>query len=218
MTRVASVVFYAVGSRLTAEVEESCRRLGMVIVAAIRNIDGDHYLLDPAPLRELSDIDGELLRHPFVVPLFTPAHRRKAAAEAQARGFTTAASVVDPTAIVASSAVLGAGSYINAGAVIGAAARFGDFAIVNRAASIGHHVEAGNFVSVGPGATVAGLVKLGDGVMLGAGAVVLPEVAIGAGSIIAAGAVVTRNVAAGGVAVGNPAAVIRQVEAEDGGA
>ena len=209
MTGMGSIVLYAVGSPLVADVEETCRRLGVAVAGAVRNVDGAHCLLDASVLRELADVDAALLRVPCIVPLFNPTNRRRAAGEAIGRGFSIAPALVDPTAIVASSAQLGDGSYLNAGVVIGAAARLGRHAIVNRASSIGHHAGIGDFVSIGPGATVAGLASIERGAMIGAGAVILPRIAIGAGCIIGAGAVVTRNVSSGSMAVGNPARIVR---------
>lgn len=209
MTSARSIVLYAVGSPLVADVEESCRRLGVVIVGAVRNTNGAHYLLDPSVLRDLADLDAVLLRVPCVVPLFTPTNRDQAAREAMARGFAIAPALVDPTAIVASSTALGCGSYVNAGAVIGAAGRFGRHVIVNRASSIGHHAEIGDLVSIGPGAVLAGQAWVGRGAMIGAGAIILPKIEIGAGCVIGAGAVVTKNIPAGSLAVGNPAKVVK---------
>lgn len=204
-----SIVLYAVGSPLVAEVEETCRRLGVTISGAVKNIDGAHYLLDPSALRDTADLDATLLRVPCIIPLFTPAHRDKAAREAIARGFAIAPALVDPTAVVASSTALGSGSYVNAGVVIGAAGRIGHYVIVNRASSIGHHAEINDLVSIGPGATLAGQVRVGRGAMVGAGAVVLPTIVIGAGCVIGAGAVVTQNIPPMSLAMGSPAKVIR---------
>ena len=204
-----SIVLYAAGSPLVADVEESCRRLGVTIAAAVRNVAGAHYLLDASLLREAEDIEPALLRVPCIVPLFTPSNRDQATREAAARGFTIAPALVDPTAIVAPSTVIGQGSYVNAGAVIGAAGRLGPHVIVNRSGSIGHHVEIEAMVSIGPAAVVAGQVRIGRGALLGAGAIILPKVEIGAGCVIGAGAVVTRNIPAGSLVRGNPAKIVR---------
>jgi sugar O-acyltransferase (sialic acid O-acetyltransferase NeuD family) len=216
VTKPAAIVLYAVGSPLVTEVEETCRRRGLPIAAAIRNIAGPHYLLDSSLVRERSEVDIELLGHPCIVPLFGPSRRRNVVAEAAEIGFAMADTLIDPTAIVAASAVFGCGGYVNAGVVIGAAARFGSHAIVNRAGSVGHHADIGDFVSIGPGVTIAGFANIGDGVMIGAGAVILPNVEIGIGCVIGAGAVVTCDVPAGSLAVGNPARVAREA-AEDHG-
>jgi sugar O-acyltransferase (sialic acid O-acetyltransferase NeuD family) len=216
MTMCSPIVLYAIGSPLVADVEESCRRGGILIAGGVRNVAGPHHLSDPARVREHTDIDAELLRHPCIVPLFGPSRRRRAVNEAVGFGFVIADALVDLTAIVALSTRLGPGCYVNAGTVIGAAVRIGRHAIVNRASSIGHHTTVGHFVSIGPGVTVAGLAAIGDGAMIGAGAVILPKVNIGAGSVVGAGAVVTRDIPAGELALGNPARVVRNVCEEDG--
>jgi maltose O-acetyltransferase len=49
---------------------------------------------------------------------------------------------------------------------------------------------------------------------LGGGVIVCPGVRIGDDTVVGAGAVVTRDLPAGVVAVGNPARVIRTVDAD----
>lgn len=56
-------------------------------------------------------------------------------------------------------------------------------------------------------------ITIGDNVWLGGGAIVLPGVTIGDNSVIGAGSVVTKDVPANVVALGNPARVVRPVEA-----
>jgi maltose O-acetyltransferase len=56
-------------------------------------------------------------------------------------------------------------------------------------------------------------VVIGDNVWLGSGAIVLPGVSIGENTVVGAGSVVTRDLPANVVAVGNPARVVRTVEA-----
>jgi maltose O-acetyltransferase len=56
-------------------------------------------------------------------------------------------------------------------------------------------------------------VTIGDGVWLGAGVIVCPGVSIGAGTVVGAGAVVAKDLPARVLAVGNPARVVRQLDA-----
>jgi maltose O-acetyltransferase len=56
-------------------------------------------------------------------------------------------------------------------------------------------------------------ITIGDNVWLGSGAVVLPGVTIGENAVVGAGAVVTRDLPANVVAVGNPARVVRTIDA-----
>ncbi|WNB85724.1 sugar O-acetyltransferase [Cellulomonas sp. ATA003] len=56
-------------------------------------------------------------------------------------------------------------------------------------------------------------ITIGDNVWLGGGVVVCPGVTIGQNTVVGAGAVVTRDLPADVVAVGNPARVVRTIEA-----
>lgn len=56
-------------------------------------------------------------------------------------------------------------------------------------------------------------ISIADDVWLGGGVIVCPGVSIGAGTVVGAGAVVVRDLPAGVVAVGNPARVVRELEA-----
>lgn len=60
---------------------------------------------------------------------------------------------------------------------------------------------------------IARPIHIGTHVWIGAGAIIMPGVTIGDGAVIGAGSVVTRDVPARQVAVGNPARVIRSVDA-----
>lgn len=54
-----------------------------------------------------------------------------------------------------------------------------------------------------------------DNVWIGGGAIILPGVRIGENSVIGGGAVVTRDIPASSVAVGNPAKVIKTLDANE---
>lgn len=203
-------VIFATGSSLVIEVEESLSRAGIGVAAGIRNRHGPCHLSDPGLSVSLAVAGAELRALPFIVPLFTPANRRAAVAEAKAQGFATALALVDPSVIRPRVLQHGEGLYVNAGTIIGAGTRFEDFVVVNRGAVLGHHLECGDYVSIGPGAVLAGMIKLGDDVVIGAGAVILPEVTVGAGALVAAGAVVGRDVPAGATVAGNPARIVRR--------
>jgi maltose O-acetyltransferase len=56
-------------------------------------------------------------------------------------------------------------------------------------------------------------ITIGDNVWLGGGVIVCPGVTIGANTVVGAGAVVTRDLPPNVVAVGNPARVVKQLEA-----
>lgn len=203
-----SVVLYGSTSSIIVDVEETCARLGLAIAAIVKNVAGDDFALSGAPIIAADDVPAALTSLPFAVPIFGPAHRRHASEDARRRGFERAATLIDPTAMVAASTTIGPGGYVNCGVAIGGAARIGAFVFVNRSASIGHHADVGDFVSIGPGAHIAGGVRLGLGAVVSTGAVILPRITIGSNSVIGAGSVVTEPVPDRCLVVGNPGRVV----------
>ena len=203
------ILIFGAGGPLTTDLEESCARLGRHVAAAVLNRPGPGFSVEPARLLPVADLGPELRRLPFLCPLFTPANRKVAVAEALKLGLQPATALIDPTAILAASATVAVGSFVNAGCVIGALARLGRHVLVNRAASLGHHAEIGDFASIGPGAVLTGQVRIGAGVLVGAGAIVEPGLTLGDGSVLAAGAVLRRDLPAGALAAGNPARILR---------
>ena len=206
---VRRIVLYAVGSPLVIDAEESCARAGIAIVAGVRNVDAPVHVTGAVRVVAPDELTDAERGCAVLVVLFTPGHRRAAYDEAFRAGFTSAATVVDPTAIVARSTRIGTGVYVNAGCVIGGACELGDRVLVNRSASIGHDARIGEYASIGPGAVLAGNVTVGRGAMIGAGSVILPEVDIGDNAVIAAGSVVRRSVPANALAAGNPSRIAR---------
>ncbi len=203
------VILFGIGSTLTVDIEETCERLGIEIVAAIRNVDGPAYYSDPSRVYSVENMPEICRDLPVVIPLFNPGYRKAALDHAQRCGLDRFDNIVDPTSVLPRSAALGRGVYINAGCTLGGAAALGDFTFINRSASIGHHTSLEEFVSIGPGAVLAGHVTVGRGTMIGAGAVVLPRIVIGDNSVIGAGAVVTGAVPSNCMAVGNPAKILK---------
>jgi acetyltransferase-like isoleucine patch superfamily enzyme len=204
---VAGLVLYAVGSPLAIDAEEACLRAGVTIVAGVRNFDGPVYVSDAVRVVERGALT-EAERHCcFVVPLFTPGHRRAAVEDARAGGFARGGALIDSTAAVARSAHIGEGVFVNAGAVIAGACALDDWVVVNRSASIGHHARIAAYASIGPGAVLCGYVSIGRGTMIGAGSVVLPGIAIGSNCVVAAGSVVQDPIPDNCVAEGHPCRV-----------
>jgi sugar O-acyltransferase (sialic acid O-acetyltransferase NeuD family) len=203
------IVLYGVGSPLVVDAEEACARAGIEIVAGVRNVDAPVWVSSAVRVVPVDALNDELRRHPIVVALFTPGHRRHAFDAAIADGFAHAATLIDPTSIVARSAEIGAGVFVNAGCVIGGACRIGDRVLINRSASLGHHARIADYASIGPGVVLAGSVTVGRGATICAGAIVLPEVSIGENAVIGAGCVVREAVPPRTLVGGNPARVLR---------
>ena len=207
---MSKLILFGAGAAIILDYEETCRRAGLEIAACIKNRDGDSYFSDASRLQPISRLDGALRDIPCLCPIFAPEQRRFAAAEAQTAGFRFYPALIDPTAVVASTARFGIGGYVNAQAIVAAACEVGPHVLINRGANIGHHCRMGEYVSVGPGAVISGFVHIGDGVLIGSGAVIKGKVRIGAGAILGAGAVVIEDVPPGVTVAGNPARLLRK--------
>ncbi|HUJ03248.1 MAG TPA: acetyltransferase [Rhizomicrobium sp.] len=118
-------------------------------------------------------------------------------------------SLVHPSAVVHSSAKIGAGALVCAQAVVHPDSEIGAHAIVNTSAVIEHDCRVGEFAHLGPRSCLTGGARAGTGAFLGAGVVVLPNVSIGNWSIAGAGAVVISDVRNGARVAGVPARDLR---------
>ncbi len=197
----------AVSSAYAWDVVESAHRANFD-VRSIDNFGGADEKL-PA-LIALDDYDAR--SEPFILGLSSAVHRAAAAGAVFDAGFDAPVSLIDPTAVVASTATVKHGAYINAGAVIGSNTTIGGFSNVNRSASVGHDNSIGFAASIGPGAVLTSGITIGAVASIGAGAVILPGITVGRRAVVGAGAVVTKDVADFEVVAGNPARHLRTLE------
>lgn len=204
-----SCVLYGASSSVIVDIEETCFRKKIDVIAIVKNHDAKSYASQSEKIIDLKLYQTAFIQHPIVLPLFTPGHRQFAYRQAVELGAAQFMSLIDPTAILPTQISIGQGVYINAGAVIGSHVTVADFVFINRTATLGHHVTLAKFVSIGPGAVIGGYVSIGQGAVIGLGAVVLPEIKIGHNAIIAAGAVVTKDVPPQVMVAGNPAKIIK---------
>ena len=116
--------------------------------------------------------------------------------------------IIDPTAIVSKTALLGKGIYIGKGAIVNTLAKIDDFAIINTGSIIEHESKIGAYSHVAPGATICGDVKVGDYTHIGAGTTVIQGRTIGSSAMIGAGSVVIKDIGANSKAYGSPCKII----------
>jgi len=143
-----------------------------------------------------------------VVAGIVSTRRRELIEMMQDRGYRFV-SVVHPSAIISSRAMIGEGCVINAGVVVSHNTTVDAHVILNRGSLIGHDNRIGPFCTIGPGANIAGVVEIGAGAYIGAGAIIRDHLGVGAGSIVGAGAVVVKPVPAHALVIGLPARVTR---------
>ena len=115
------------------------------------------------------------------------------------------ATVIHPSAAIASDVVLGEGAQIMAGVVIQPGSHIGINSIINTRASVDHDCSIGDHVHIAPGVTMSGGVSVGAYSHIGTGATVIQGLSIGSGCLVAAGAVVTKNITDGTKVRGVPA-------------
>ena len=193
-----------------ADVASECDEVE--VVGFIEGIDRDRCKTDRAglPVYWIDNLSKELdLERCRSVCGVGSTRRKEFIAQAMEQGlkFTT---IVHPTALVSSTAVLGDGTIVGKGTIIAAGAQLGRHVIVNRAATIGHHVRIGDFTTIGPAANVASSAVIGDSTFIGIGANIIDQVSVGSHCIVGAGAAVIRDMPDRVLAVGVPARIARE--------
>lgn len=112
--------------------------------------------------------------------------------------------ILDPTAVIATDAVIEDGVYVGKCAVVNSNAYIGECAIINTGAIIEHNCQVGEFCHISPGAVLCGHVCVGEGTHIGAGSVVRQELTIGRNVLIGMGSVVVKDISDAVKAYGNP--------------
>jgi sugar O-acyltransferase (sialic acid O-acetyltransferase NeuD family) len=115
------------------------------------------------------------------------------------------ASLIDPAAVISSTATIGLGCVIFPHCYVGAQAQIGDFLFCLSGSVINHNVVIEDCVTVTSGVVVAGDVHVEADCYLGQSSVVREQLRIGKNSLLGMGSVVLHNVAPNSVMVGNPA-------------
>lgn len=134
--------------------------------------------------------------------------RRRWYEELERLGLDTV-NIIDKTAVVSSTAVIGRGNFIGKYAVINADAQIGNNNIINTKALVEHECRVGSHTHLSTSSTINGNVTIEDCVFLGSGAVCKEKITIGEWAIIGAGSVVIHDVSAKKVSVGVPSRTVK---------
>ena len=121
------------------------------------------------------------------------------------RGRFRFATLIDPSAIVDATCVIGEGAAIYPGCVLDMNAAVGGNALLNVGCVVAHDSSIGEGCFLSPAVKLAGFVRIGPSVSLGIGTTVIDNVRIATGVRTGAGAVVIDNLDVPGLYVGVPA-------------
>lgn len=120
----------------------------------------------------------------------------------------TPATLVHPSAIVASTAEIGPGSYIGPAAVVSFNAKIGAHVIIDMHVSVGHDAVVKDFCAVFPGARVTGRCRVGEYALVGSNATLLPATIVGDRAVVGASSLARGRVEPDTTIFGVPARVI----------
>lgn len=123
------------------------------------------------------------------------------------------ATVIHPSAIVASGVEIGEGTVAFSGVVLEPGVRVGANVVLNSVSGVGHESVVEDGAHLSGRVSIAGLVTIGRGALLEMGTVVAARsVRIGAGAVVGAGSLVLKDIPDHVVAYGSPAKVVRRLE------
>lgn len=140
--------------------------------------------------------------------------RQRIAEAWQLAGFV-AATLIDPTAVLAESAEVAPGAFVGPLSIIAPHARVGRHVLINSHVGVGHHAVVGDFAQLCPGVRVNGGCKIDSAAFLGSNAVVHPGLSVGEGASVGAGSFVIRSVKPRHSVLGVPARIVSR-PAENG--
>lgn len=156
--------------------------------------------------------DNEI-RSAFVTlgSLGNPKHRIKLYETARKIGYVFP-NIIDSSATVASTALLGEGCYVGKGVIINSDANIGINCILNTGCVVEHDCKIDNFVHLAPRSVICGETFVGEGTHIGVNTTVIQGIHIGRNSIVGAGSVVLKNIADSKKAYGNPCKEVGRFE------
>ena len=120
--------------------------------------------------------------------------------------------LVHPSSIISSSAIIGKGSVIMPNVVVNAKTCVGKGVILNTSCIIEHENNIANFVHISPNVTIAGNVRVGSSSHIGIGSNVIQGINIGESSVIGAGSTVVRDIKSFVLCFGTPCKIVKDIE------
>lgn len=146
-----------------------------------------------------------------VIGLGEPFERMRLYKKCKEHGFRFT-KLIDPSANISESVVIGEGTIVLAFASITGGAEIGRNVVVQQMVTMGHDTKVDNHAVLSAKASLGGGVIIGERAYIGMGCNVLEKLHIGNDSILSMGSNVYRAVEDSMVVMGNPARVIRKNE------
>lgn len=122
------------------------------------------------------------------------------------------ATLIDPSAVVSSSAIVEEGSIICAFVLIANKSRICQNVLVQSFVNVGHDILVGSHSVISSGVFPGGGDIFGEKVYIGMGATIKEKLTVGDNTIIGMGACVFQDIPSGVIVLGNPARVMRKNE------
>jgi sugar O-acyltransferase (sialic acid O-acetyltransferase NeuD family) len=146
-----------------------------------------------------------------VIAVGEPKYREMLYFRVKEAGFHLA-TIIDPTAKIATSAKIGEGVVIKDDVAVSSDAVIHDNVYINGMALVGHNVEIGAHSQISSYSAIAGYTIVGEKNYIGLSACIRDKIKIGDSCIISMGAAVMKDVPEKSVCMGNPARVIAKNE------
>lgn len=153
-------------------------------------LSGLKWLGNDSVVQDLIEADSDFV---IGVGQLPSADRRIEIAERLLQAGAKLPSFCSSSAVVSSSASIGAGTVLHHGSVVNSGARVGDFCTINSMALIEHGTHIDSYCHIATGAIVNGDCTVGARSFVGSRAVIFQGVAIGDGSVIPAGTVIAHS-------------------------
>ncbi|MBP4137779.1 acetyltransferase [Flavobacterium geliluteum] len=167
----------------------------------------NHYNLPYLGFENNADFIGWQKKVSFILGIGDNKLRQNIAHLIESKG-KKVETIINKTANISKSVVIGNGSFINKNVVVNAFAVVGKNVILNTGCIIEHECILADAVHIAPGAVLAGNISIGERTFVGANAVIKQGISIGKDVVIGAGCVVISNIPDGKKVVGNPGRII----------
>lgn len=151
------------------------------------------YLGDDAAIEQFDPATVQLVNAVGATSVESNQHREALFKKYKQKGFTFA-TLIHPSAVIASTASLGEGVQIMAGVVIQPNVIVGNNTMINTRASIDHDCQIGESVHIAPGAILSGGIVLGHRSHIGVGATLIHGLTIGDEVMVCAGATIIKKI------------------------